>query len=99
MSSHLSLVPAHPIEDELTKAARQHEARAQWLDSLKPNRSVVHGSAGVEALRRLGPLAPDELAHRERCEERTKRAKDEAWPVRPSIVERFKALLGVPCRS
>jgi hypothetical protein len=97
--THLSLVKAHPIEDEATKAARQHEERAQWLDSLKPNRSIVSGSAGIEAMRRLGPLAPDELACRERCEEKTKAAKDEAGPARPSIVARFKALLGMPCQS
>jgi hypothetical protein len=98
MTARLSIVPAHPIQDEITKAARLHEARAQWLDSLKPDRSSVRGSAGVEALRRLGPLAPDELAHRERCEEKTRLAKEESGPIRPSIVARFCALLGVPCR-
>ena len=68
-------------DDDLTRAQQIHEVRAAWLESILVDRSRWKGSAGVEALRKLKPLAPDEQACQDCCEERVRAAKASVvWP-------------------
>jgi hypothetical protein len=77
--SYLSLVPTPPV-DPVAEALAWQARRAEWLDSLVPDRSRYRGSAGVEALKKLRPLAPDEQAQQDRCDEKTRAAKlDSGW--------------------
>lgn len=87
----LTLVSNRQADNELTRARQVHELRAQWLDSLTPNRSRYRGSAGVEAMKRLRPLAPDEQACADRTSEKVARAR-EGDVFRGDIVAQFEAL-------
>lgn len=80
MTTHLSLV-SNCQPDAVTAAREAHEKRAAWLDSLAPDRSRYRGSAGTEAMKKLRPLAHDEQACKERCEEKVRAAKadDPSW--------------------
>lgn len=90
MTSHLSLVPNQPT-DPLAAVREAHEKRAAWLDSLAPDRSRYRGSAGVEALKKLKPLAADEQAQKDRCDEKTRAAKLESgwrWEIFGELLQK-----------
>lgn len=50
---------------------------AQRVDAYGVDRSILHGSSGVDLARRLRPLEPQEQAFKDRCDEKVRRAKED----------------------